>query len=510
MGKAKGQKTPRVWLVLAALASLATVSIPLAYLSVRASDVPVGQVLEVLTRPRVGELTLNTIGLSLAVSVTALGVGTIIAGILTRVRLRFAKTLLLVSALPLAVPSYLASYGWLVVVPSAQGFVPSWALLTAVTVPYVTLPVAAALRGTSAEGEAVARTLGLGPIRAFWQVTWPQVRSAAAAGALLVFLYTVSDFGLVAMLRFETLTWGIQQSYAASFDRSQAAILALLLVVIALVVVISERGARGQVPRTTATHVVTDTVSAPKRAIALSLVSLPPVVGVLVPLAGLGVRLVGADTIRELDLPRLAVATGVTVGAAALAAVVAVLMALPLAALAARYSQRWVGALETLGYLPHAVPGIVVGLSLVFFSLAVVPALYQTMAVLVFAYAVLFMPKALGTARSSIEGVSPDLVSVARTLGASPFRAWSKVTLPLALPGLGIGALLVAITTMKELPATLLLRPIGVNTLATELWSRTSGGEFGGAAPYAAVLVLVAAIPAMILSGVRSVAKEEL
>ena len=84
------------------------------------------------------------------------------------------------------------------------------------------------------------------------------------------------------------------------------------------------------------------------------------------------------------------------------------------------------------------------------------------------------------------------------------------MTLPLALPGLGIGALLVAITTMKELPATLLLRPIGVNTLATELWSRTSGGEFGGAAPYAAVLVLIAAIPAMILSGVRSVAKEEL
>ena len=111
MGNAKGQKTPRVWLVLAALASLATVSIPLAYLSVRASDVPVEQVLEVLTRPRVGELTLNTISLSLAVSVTALAVGTIIAGILTRVRLRFAKTLLLVSALPLAVPSYLASYG---------------------------------------------------------------------------------------------------------------------------------------------------------------------------------------------------------------------------------------------------------------------------------------------------------------------------------------------------------------------------------------------------------------
>ncbi len=151
-----------------------------------------------------------------------------------------------------------------------------------------------------------------------------------------------------------------------------------------------------------------------------------------------------------------------------------------------------------------------VGLSLVFLSLSVLPGLYQTVALIVFAYVVLFMPKALGTARSSIESVSPELISVARTLGASPFTAWRRVTLPLALPGLGIGALLVAITTMKELPATLLLRPIGFDTLATELWSKTVAAEFGAAAPYAAVLVLIAAIPAMILSGVRSVAKEEM
>ena len=204
------------------------------------------------------------------------------------------------------------------------------------------------------------------------------------------------------------------------------------------------------------------------------------------------------------------VATGTTIGVALAAAVVALALALPIAAIAARYVTKWSAVLESLGYLSHALPGIVVGLSLVFFSLAVVPALYQTFIILVFAYAVLFMPKALGTARASIEAVSPDLVHVARTLGATPFSAWRRVTLPLALPGLGIGALLVAITTMKELPATLLLRPTGANTLATELWTRTAAGEFGAAAPYAAILVLVAAIPAMILSGVRPGAKEAL
>jgi iron(III) transport system permease protein len=143
-------------------------------------------------------------------------------------------------------------------------------------------------------------------------------------------------------------------------------------------------------------------------------------------------------------------------------------------------------------------------LSLVFLAIRVVPSLYQTTILLVFAYAVLFMSKALGTTRSAIEGVSPDLVRVARSLGESSFGAWRRVTLPLAMPGIAIGALLVAIATMKELPATLLLRPTGVNTLATELWSRTVVVEYGAAAPYAALLVAVAAIPAMLLSGVRA------
>ena len=159
------------WLVGLSLLSVSLVSIPLVYVVWRAVDVPLSQFTTVLMRPRVQELTVNTLGLSLAVALSALVLGVVIAALLSRVRFRTAASLLLISALPLAVPSYLASYGWLVAIPGLNGFVPSWLLLTAVTVPYVTLPVAAALRGTSAEGEAVARTLGLGPLRAFVDVT---------------------------------------------------------------------------------------------------------------------------------------------------------------------------------------------------------------------------------------------------------------------------------------------------------------------------------------------------
>jgi iron(III) transport system permease protein len=501
---------PSGWLITATVAAIAVVSIPLGYLLVRASALSIPEILGVVSGPRVIPLVLNTVGLSAAVTATAVVMGTAIAALITRLRIGAARTWLLLSALPLAVPSYLASYGWLVLQPGLNGFLPSFVLLSAVTIPYVILPVAAALRGTSADGEAVARTLGMGPIRAFWSVTWPQVRPAAIAGGLLVFLYTLSDFGLVAMLRFQTLTWGIHQAYAASFDRSQASVLALLLVIIAVIVVGAERTVRGQVQRSTATHLPLENATFAVRLGALVMIATPPVVGVVFPLVGLGMRLFQAQTIQSIDTARLALATTNTITVALVSAVLALVVALPIAALAARYRGRWVGGLESLGYLPNALPGIVVGLSLVVFSLQVVPTLYQTLVVLVFAYVVLFMPKALGTARSSIEGVSLELVSVARTLGASPLAAWWRVTVPLALPGLGIGALLVAITTMKELPATLLLRPTGFDTLATELWSRTTAAEFGAAAPYAALLVLVAAIPAMILSGVRSVVKEEM
>ena len=280
--------------------------------------------------------------------------------------------------------------------------------------------------------------------------------------------------------------------------------------VIAIVVVAAERGARGSVTRTTAVHSTKEPLTPLVRVLFTSLVALPPAIGVLIPLVGLSARLAEATTLRSINVERLVEATITTMGVSLAAALVALALALPIAALGARYRGRWVSVVESAGYLSNGLPGIVVGLSLVFFSLSVIPSLYQTVVVLVFAYAVLFMPKALGTARASIEGVSVDLINVARTLGASRFQAWWRVTVPLALPGIGIGALLVAITTMKELPATLLLRPLGSSTLATELWSRTAAGEFGAAAPYAAVLVLVAAIPAMILSGVRSVAKEEL
>lgn len=503
-----GPASAPAWLVaLAALCALSA-AIPLVYLVVRSAEAGAAELVDTVLRARVLQLTLNSVLLAAAVTASCLVLGTVSAWLLTRVRLPAPRVLLLLSALPLAVPSYLASYGWLVWLPTLDGFVPSWLILTAVCTPYVTLPVAAALRGASGDMEAVARTLGRGPWAVFRSVTWPRIRPAAAAGGLLVALYTLSDFGLVAMMRYQTLTWGINSAYAASFNRNQAALLALVLVVLALTVVAGERRFRGKASGTTARSRVPRGNPGWWWPGFVALLLTAPIVGVVGPLAGLTSRLFDAATLRDIDIVRLGEAIAATLGLALAGALAATALALPIAALAARYRGRLVAAVEALGFLGHALPGIVVGLSLVFLALAAVPALYQTSVVLVFCYAVLFMPKAIGSARSGIAAVPEDLTDVARMMGLSPLRAWWRVTARLALPGVGVGALLVAISIMKELPATLLLRPTGISTLATELWSRTTVFEFGAAAPYAAILVLVAAVPTVILSGIRGVAKE--
>ncbi len=498
------------WLVALAAVCAAAAAIPLVYLVARTLDAGAEGAIATLWRPRVLELALNSVVLAAAVTVSCLLLGTASAWVLTRVRIPFQPAWLLIAALPLAVPSYLAAYGWLVWIPAMNGFWASWLVMTAVCVPYVTLPVAAALRGASGNLHDVARTLGRGPFSAFWSATWPQIRPAAIAGALLVCLYTLSDFGLVSLLRYQTLTWGINAAYSTSFNRNQAALLALVLVALALAVVAGERRSRGQ------SNGVPLRSVAPVRApgawmgpVALILLA-APILGVVVPVLGLLSRLVQAETLREIDVPRLVGAIGSTLGLALAGALLAVILALPIAALAARYRSRLVSVIEATGFLGHGLPGIVVGLSLVFFALSVVPALYQSVIVLVFGYAVLFMPKAIGTMRSGIAGVPGSLVEVSRMLGLSPLATWWRVTARLALPAIGVGALLVAISVMKELPATLLLRPTGISTLATELWSRTTVFEFGAAAPFAAALVLVAAVPAVVLSGFRGVIKEDL
>ena len=338
------------------------------------------------------------------------------------------------TSLPLAIPSYVAGLAWVSVTP-LRGFWGAFLVLTVVSAPYVTLPVLAALRRADLSQEHVARTLGASPWRAFFVATFPQILPAAGASALLVGLYTISDFGVVAIMRYPSFTWAIHTAFGGTFNRSLAIVLSLVLVVIAVALVTGERLLRRRVSMD---------------------------------------QKVRADTDSErIRLSRRA---------------------------------RWSSSITLTVVFAAGVglPGIVMGLSMVYLSLSLAPGMYQTIGLLVIAYGILFVPKAAGSARAAVSQVPANLEDVSRTLGRSRLRTWLTVTGPIASRGILAGTLLVALTAMKELPATLMMRPTGMDTLATRLWQLTDIDAYGAAAPYALTLIAVASTttPAVTVRGV--------
>ena len=496
-------RPPRMLLAAGAITAALSL-IPLAYLLVRVIGAGWERIVDVLVKQR----TLETIGISVSLVVVVVGacllIGIPTAWILARTTVPLRGLWIVLAALPLAIPSYVAAYAWLSQFPSMSGFWAAALILTLVSTPYVVLPVMASFRSADPALEEVARSLGRSPWRAFATTTLPQAWPSAAGGALLVALYVLSDFGAVALLRVDAFTRVIYASYRASFDRVSAAVLALVLVALAALLVLLERRIRG---RTRRWRVATGTqrqaqpiaLTGIGRIGALMWLSAFAILALGVPLVSLVLRMLeGSRT--PLNAAELVTAALTSAGVALAGAILAVVLALPVGILAARYRTRGVRTIETMSYSGHALPAVVVGLSLVFLTLAVFPAAYQTIFILAFAYAVLFLPKAIGATRSATASVSPVLEQTARTLGRGPLRAWSQTTLRLTLPGIAAGGLLVLLTAMKELPATLMLRPTGLDTLATELWSRTEVAAYGAAAPYAIALVVIAAIPAWLLS----------
>jgi iron(III) transport system permease protein len=184
----------------------------------------------------------------------------------------------------------------------------------------------------------------------------------------------------------------------------------------------------------------------------------------------------------------------------AAAAVCSTALAVPVCSLAIRHRNRFTILIERLAYLPMALPGLVIALGLVAFTVRHALALYQGSLELIVAYAILFLPLAVVGVRSAMAQSSPRLEEVGRSLGCGPAQVWRRVTLPLIAPGLAAAFALVFISSATELTATLLLRPTGVNTLATQFWAYTSELSYGAAAPYAALMVAISAVPAYLLS----------
>lgn len=511
--KARLGLRPPFILVLPAIVVAALAGTPLVYLVIRAAEA--GPAFwQLIARPRTLQLLGNTVLLAAAVSLSSIVISVPLAWLLVRTNVPGKRFWSAATVVPLAIPSLVGGYAfvaalgsggivqqfltrWGISFSGVYGAVGAWLVLTLLSYPYVLLPVRSSLRALDPAGEESARSLGNPPLRVFWYVVMPALKPAILSGGLLVALYTLSDFAAVSLLQFDSFTRAIYVQYQASFNRSYAAVLALVLVALTIGILVLESTVRGRKryhrTGTGARRQARPVDLGPWRWPATLFILLLVLASVGLPVGVSAfwlVRGVMHGEIVSLEAGAALNSVVVSLGAAAFTLAAAI----PVAILAVRYPSPVTASLEKAAYLGYALPGIVVALSMVFFGARYGGVLYQTVWMLLFAYVVLFLPQGLGAVRSNLMLVSPNLENVARTLGYTPGRVLWRVTLPMIRPGVISGAALVFLTVMKELPATLLLSPIGFRTLTTVIWGAVSEAFYARAAAPALMLILVSSL----------------
>ncbi|UWQ15328.1 iron ABC transporter permease [Aliiroseovarius sp. M344] len=475
----------------------------------------------------------NTLLLCVTVGGLSAAVGTGSAWLITMYRFPGARWLEWLLLTPLAIPAYVGAYalvdfleyagpvqtglravfGWESAVdywfPQIRSRWAAVVVLTAALNPYVFLLARAAFREQSGDAYEVARALGAGPFARFWRVGMPLARPAIAAGVAIVMMETVSDFGVVDYFAVQTLTTGIFTVWLEGHNAGGAAQIAMVILVFVFLLAALEKTSRSR-----SRFYRMSRQSRPVEARALSVwpgvaaliaCAIPFVVGFVLPV---GVLIGHAVAKPEYWLSNgLASALLHTLTVGGIAAVVTVTAALFLVygvRLSGHSLPRKLMPLTTIGY---AAPGAVLGIGILIPMAATDNALADgvlaltgwdpglmmtgTAFAVIYAYCVRFFAIAQGAADAAIERVSPNLPMAARSLGRSARGALSEVYVPLIRSSVGTALLLVFVDSVKELPATLLLRPFNYGTLATRVYEQASLEQLGQAAPPALMVIAV-------------------
>jgi iron(III) transport system permease protein len=490
--------------VLGAAVAGALVLLPIAFLIEQAGSEGWGEAKRLLLRHTVAVLLWNSLRLTLACTLLCalLGVGAAWLVERTDVPLRRLWAVLLV--LPLGVPDFVTGFGWVSIAPGLHGYPAAVMIMTLSLYPLVYLPVAAALASADGGLEEAARSLGLSPGQAFLRVTLRQIRSAVLGGCLLVTLGLLAEYGAFEIVQYQTFTVAIFTEFKLGFDTVAACVLSLVLVALSLAALTGElalsgRGRAWRIGPGARRAAARVPLGGLRRAGALAALAALAGLAIGVPVGSL-VYWMARGSSTTLPSASILSAAGHTAAFSAAAAAIATVGAVPITMLATRSRNRLALVLERLAYMPMALPGLVVALGLVSFTVRHAFALYQSSFELILAYAILFLPLAVVGVRGAVAQASPRLEEVGRSLGSRPAQVFARVTLPLISRGLAAAFALVFISSSTELTATLLLRPTGVNTLATQFWTYTTNFAYGAAAPYAGLMVAISAVPAYLLS----------
>ncbi len=496
--------------MVAAVLAIALLLVPPVYLFIRAGF---GDAWAILGEPSTRRALYRTIRLAVGVGATSLVIGGSLAWLVARTDIPLRRLWAVLAVVPLAMPSFVAALalagstgasgllsrmlGLVGLGPIArmEGYWGAMLAVTMATYPYVYLLTLAALKRLDPAPEEAARSLGRGPIGAFAAASLPQLRRALAGGALLAALYALSDFGAVSLMRYTTITRAIFQRFDAGRDRAATAVLGILLIALTVALLVIETFGRGHRRIRTGPGARREPARIPlgrARPWATAWAALICTAFVILPVIVMfdWIRR-GAAYGRLRGIPWEATYTSLWL--ALVAAVVATVLAMPVSLLATRHPRPWTQALERTGYGANALPGVVIGLALVFLGARYLPGLYQTFTMLLAAYVIRFFAEALAGVDTALNAVNPRAEEAARSLGRRPSRAFLEVSLPAMRPGLVAAVMLVFLSVIKELPATALLLPTGARTLATEVWTQTSVGAYGAASVAALVLMVICA-----------------
>ncbi|WP_372620929.1 ABC transporter permease [Falsiroseomonas sp.] len=513
----------------------ALIAAPLVSVLVTAAA-PGGEAWLHLSRTVLPDLLVNSVLLAVLVGAMAASMGAVSAWLVAACNFRGRAVLEVALLLPLAMPAYVCGYAyvWLLDVagpvqgslraatgltwgqywfPEIRSLPGAALMLAAVLYPYVYLLCRGAFLTQSVCLLEASRTLGHGLPRTFLHVALPMARPALAGGVALVLMETLADFGTVQHFAVRTFTTGIYDAWFGLADRPAAAQLAASLMGLVALLLLLERASRGGRrfhPTTTRSPPLRPVeLHGWKQAAAIAACAMPVLLGFVVP-AGTLVMLM-LEVGNPFEAQRVLPYALNSVTLAGVTAVLAVLLAALLAWAQRLHPARLRAAANRVASLGYAVPGSVIAVgALVPFALfdnaldawmranlgiSTGLLLSGTIAALVFAYLVRFLGVALSSVESGLTRIRPSLFAAARVLGRSPGQAVREVELPLARGALLTAGVLVFVDTMKELPATLIVRPFDFDTLAVRVHNLASDERLAEASTAALLIVLVGLLP---------------
>jgi iron(III) transport system permease protein len=492
------------WTLVATSAVVAVVLLaPLAFLLIETRSAGLSTIAHIIWRPLTLTLLWNTVRLTVVVTALCAVIGTLTAWCVERTDLPGRRFWAVLVVVPFAIPDFVVSFGWASLSTWVHGFRGAVLVMTLAVYPLVFLPVAASLRSADRNLEEVARGLGLSRTRTFVRVTLGQARGAILGGCVLVALVILAEYGAFEILGFQTFTTEIFTEFQVSFDVSTACALSLVLVLLCVLVLGGDVAARGR-GRVVRTGALAERFVPRHR---LGRATVPVVIGftALVGLA-LGVPIGssvywmfegGAHALTGVSILDAGIHTALYSG---IAASLATMMATPVALLGVRFPSRSSRLLERSTFVVLAIPGLVVAFALSYFTERYAHGFgYQSAGLLILAYAILFFPLALVGVRASVAYAPVSLEEIARSLGQRRLVVFVRVTLPLVGPGIAAAFCLVFLAAVTELTATLILLPTGVQTLATQFWAYQQNLSYGQAAPFALVIIAIAAGPSYVL-----------